>query len=150
VGTRGSYGFRENNIDTLYYSHYDSYPSGLGEAVLQAIKDKNYKAKNLSSVDALEEDAQDNDFVLRSLYCEYAYVMNLDTQMLEFYRGFSTSIGNGRYADKGEYKASLGEHYYGVSLVQEFSFKEIEKENIEAIVELMNKLTDEDDEEDEE
>ena len=34
MGTRGALGFRASEQDKLTYSHFDSYPSGLGEAVL--------------------------------------------------------------------------------------------------------------------
>ena len=49
-----------------------------------------------------------NNFIHDSLFCEYAYIVNLDTEMLEFYRGYNTSINSGRYtemASGGEYKS---------------------------------------------
>lgn len=49
-----------------------------------------------------------NDFIHDSLYCEYAYIVNLDTEMLEFYRGYNTSINSGRYTEMdsgGVYKS---------------------------------------------
>jgi hypothetical protein len=41
-----------------------------------------------------------NNFVLESVFCEYAYIVNLDDMTLEFYRGFNSSpMSNaGRYA----------------------------------------------------
>lgn len=40
-----------------------------------------------------------NTFVYDSLFCEYAYIINLDTMELEFYTGFNHSpSGRGRYA----------------------------------------------------
>lgn len=38
MGTRGIMGVRYNVIDKLTYNHFDSYPSGLGEAVLRDIR----------------------------------------------------------------------------------------------------------------
>ena len=42
----------------------------------------------------------DNDFIYDSLFCEYAYIINLDTRMLEFYDGFQKTpqLGN-RYGE---------------------------------------------------
>lgn len=40
-----------------------------------------------------------NDFPYDSLFCEYAYIINLDTMELEFYEGFNHDRNaNGRYA----------------------------------------------------
>lgn len=55
-------------------------------------------------------------FVLDSLFCEYAYIINLDDGVLEFYKGFNSDPNApGRYASlqrerKGE--------YFGVALVE--------------------------------
>ena len=57
-----------------------------------------------------------NQFVFDSLYCEWAYVINLDTEMLEIYEGFQEKPGRGRYANG---RPARGGDYYGVSLVQE-------------------------------
>lgn len=52
-------------------------------------------------------------FAQDSLFCEYAYLVNLDTRMIEFYEGFQTSPGTGRFtpgnpvADRGYYPVSL-------------------------------------------
>lgn len=61
-------------------------------------------------------------FLLDSLFCEYAYILNLDTMECEFYQGFNEKKGkkkDGRYAalheplEAGETKPK----YYGVRLV---------------------------------
>lgn len=38
MGTRGVFGFHRNGIDKIMYNHYDSYPSGLGKAVVEFVK----------------------------------------------------------------------------------------------------------------
>lgn len=38
-----------------------------------------------------------NSFIHKSLYCEWAYVINIDTQEFEIYRGFQMELGDGRY-----------------------------------------------------
>ena len=41
-----------------------------------------------------------HDFILDSLFCEYAYIINLDTGMLEFWEGFQKKPQNGnRYGE---------------------------------------------------
>lgn len=37
MGTRGIYGIRKDGTDKLTYNHYDSYPEGLGKAVVNFI-----------------------------------------------------------------------------------------------------------------
>lgn len=38
MGTRGLFGLRKNNIDKCSYNHYDSYPSWLGEEMIEYIQ----------------------------------------------------------------------------------------------------------------
>lgn len=63
-----------------------------------------------------------NDFPLDSLFCEYAYIINLDTMELEFYEGFNQDRNaEGRYA-KGEEPTgenATSDKYAGVRLVGE-------------------------------
>lgn len=67
-------------------------------------------------------------FLYDSLFCEFAYIVNLDTNMVEFYRGFNHNLNApGRYACPPELKAELNSvatnkpsgDYYGVALVCE-------------------------------
>jgi hypothetical protein len=69
----------------------------------------------------------DSDFILESLFCEWAYIINLDHNVLEIYKGFQTKPNDGRYVKKKE-----GE-YYPCKLVATFSLKDI-PENWEEIV----------------
>lgn len=67
---------------------------------------------------AILDDAQlmldSHDFLKDSLFCEWAYIANLDTGVLEVYRGFQRSPGKGRYAALHD-----GSEYAPVSLVAE-------------------------------
>jgi hypothetical protein len=59
-------------------------------------------------------------FLYDSLFCEYAYIVNLDNGTLEFYKGFNQSpTGDGRYASKQINRRTNGRvsEYYGVVLV---------------------------------
>jgi hypothetical protein len=58
-------------------------------------------------------------FLLDSLYCEYAYIINLDSGMFEFYIGFNETPGAGRYGNLTERTGFNDTVYYGVRLVSE-------------------------------
>ena len=65
-------------------------------------------------------------FALDSLFCEYAYVVNLDTEIVEFYLGFNTN----KNADFGRFKdlenlLSEDEKYRTVALLKSYKFNEI-------------------------
>jgi hypothetical protein len=46
MGTRGVFGFHKNGVDKITYNHYDSYPSGLGEAVRKFVADHDIEELN--------------------------------------------------------------------------------------------------------
>ena len=129
MSTRGALGFYKDGKEKIGYNHWDSYPSGLGQTVLNFLKGKTIdelkkfcdEIKLTGKNNALNDEEEFNsefedskDFLADSLFCEYAYIINLDTGMLEFYRGFNQNPnGKGRYA-----KLVSGD-YNGVVLIQE-------------------------------
>ena len=178
MSTRGAIGFRFNGKDYITYNHYDSYPSALGQRVIDNTKawmthDPTFselKAKLplmriLSAVDnASFEDLQrfktihdpnvsvgtdyysllrnaqghlyeypelgiwldDTQFIYDSLFCEYAYIVNLDDNVMEVYHGFQDEpFTEGRYTIEKptdwqpEYPGQ--EFYFPVKLVQTFA-----------------------------
>lgn len=81
-----------------------------------------------------------NDFIKDSLFCEYAYIINLDDEVLEFYEGFQKSpqIGN-RYGTE-----PYGNHrtdYYPCKLSLTVPLNEIN--NVDIIVDMMNSCANE-------
>ena len=46
MGTRGLYGFRKNGKDKITYNHWDSYPEGLGQNVLNFVKETSIEELN--------------------------------------------------------------------------------------------------------
>jgi hypothetical protein len=86
-------------------------------------------------------------FLQDSLFCEYAYIVNLDTNMVEFYRGFNNHLdAPGRYACPPELKAELNVvatnkpsgDYCGVALVGEApieAFMQATDEQIDTFIE---------------
>lgn len=207
MGTRGAYGFRLNGEDKITYNHFDSYPSGLGECILEDLKNfqkkytKRYPKNPLSWIDSLKQKVSKiklikgdknnppapptekdikklskwantnvsnqsitdwyclmremqgqliahaqtgymidgHEFLKDSLFCEYAYIVNLDDNTLEFYRGFNSKPnGRGRYAklmDERNNKkleesrnqiGSTDDHiYYGVTFVRKYPLTEL-------------------------
>jgi len=171
MSTRGTIGFRKDNIDKITYNHYNSYPTCLGVSVVRFIKStplneirdiadriilvqddktptptqikkcmKYFDAKvgsgnkddwycllrdvqgDLSAYKNIPYMIDSHDFMSDSLFCEWAYIINLDTEMLEIYKGLNKSAnGNGRYAD---FKDKDSE-YYGVDLLTELPLKDV-------------------------
>ena len=61
-------------------------------------------------------------FLQEGLFCEWAYILNLDTRKLEIYSGFHAPTGQGRY---NQTKNECSKQYGGVALVCEVSFDTI-------------------------
>lgn len=141
MSTRGAIGIRFNNIDKVGYNHCDSYPVGLGNSILKFLQ--RYSIEQLQNIynyiefsDSSEDwgwDWDNNcfcltfydrlDFLYDSLFCEYAYIINLDSQTLEFYKGCNKNQNaEGRYAN---IKSDDDNEYYGVELIQEIPLSEI-------------------------
>lgn len=141
MSTRGAVGIRFNNKDKVGYNHFDSYPTGLGDSILHFLQKNSIEQlkeiyNSIEFADSIEDwgwDWDNNcfcstfydrlDFLYDSLFCEYAYIINLDSQMLEFYEGFNQNPNaNGRYA---KFKSDNDDVYYGVELIQEIPLSEI-------------------------
>ncbi len=78
--------------------------------------------------DGLKYMSDAQGFLLDSLFCEYAYIINTDEQVLEFYSGFNqkSRTRKGRYAALQE-PSSNGTtgKYYGVVLIKRYPLDEI-------------------------
>lgn len=61
------------------------------------------------------------EFLGNSLFCEYAYIINLDKNVLEFYKGFNEVPQNNRYSKY----ASEEEKYKECKLLAEYPLTEI-------------------------
>lgn len=139
MSTRGYIGIRKNGIDKGGYNHFDSYPQGLGEELILFLSGKTFEElENL--FDNIVEDTEnneawdwyghkfnekfcfDNEFLIDSIFCEYAYIVNLDEKVVEFYKGFNKNrYAEGRYANLTCDKECK---YFGVSLEGKFSLEE--------------------------
>lgn len=74
------------------------------------------------------------DFIKNSLFCEYAYILDLDSKKLEYYVGWQKkSVKSSRYKTS---PADFG--YVECRLVQKFTLNEIEQ-SVEECIEKMQK-----------
>ena len=183
MGTRGAIGFISDKKEYITYNHFDSYPDGLGNDVLNFLNStrltvdvmkervKEIRLINERKDEPTDEDIKkcmlaktvntgvseqsfqdwycllreaqgkldkylevgimpdNHDFLLDSLFCEWAYIINLDTSKLEVYKGFNRNQnGKGRYAKKylkTEHRETV--EYYGVTLVAEIDLFNLPK-----------------------
>lgn len=61
------------------------------------------------------------DFAADSLFCEWAYVIDFDTNSFEIYKGFNTEPAKGRFA---EFPTDSKE-YYPVTLIQTYQLDDL-------------------------
>lgn len=78
---------------------------------------------------------ENNNFIKDSLFCEYGYIINLDTNKLEIYIGYQKKPQkNNRYGVIKTYN-----NYYPCKLVKQIPLSSIRKENF-SLKEKLNKL----------
>ena len=71
-------------------------------------------------------------FLADSLFCEWAYIVNLDTEKLEVFRGFNQDRhAPGRYA---RLLVSDNNGYRGVALIRQIPFANIQNSSLDDIV----------------
>ena len=120
--TKGAWGYREDGIDMIHYIHDDSYPERFGLQLLEMVA----AGKELEAI--IPEECL-VDFLADSIMCEYAYILNLDTRELEYYRGRNRDpAAPGRYVGRGKWSPPppmTGVSYYGVRLVKAIPFSVI-------------------------
>lgn len=66
------------------------------------------------------------DFAADSLFCEYAYVLDLDNKVLEIYKGFNKGKSKGRFSKMAKHKNQDGSEseYSPVNLVKKLTFRQ--------------------------
>jgi hypothetical protein len=88
-----------------------------------------WKNKTLKHKPVRELDDQ-RSFASDSLFCEWAYVVDMDKQMLEIYQGFNYDKPKGRFAKMRPTggKSSKGKSFQAISLWQTVAFAQIKKD----------------------
>ncbi len=121
MSTRGAYGFYKSGIKKIAFNRWDSYPSGLGQDIISYIVSKSIQELNkdfesinlVIDTDSLSPEAYDSleqargsltkyakiglmldesEFLKDHLFCEWAYIINLDTNTLEVYQSGDSSL----------------------------------------------------------
>lgn len=97
----------------------------------------------------LDHFSSDGEFMADSLFCEFAYVVNLDEGTLEFYRGFNKDkAAPGRYAAlERKTDGSRANEYFGVRLVESVPLATIRDVEPAAVVKRWNQLISTEDDE---
>lgn len=84
------------------------------------------------------------DFAGDSLFCEFAYVIDLDKNVLEFYKGFNTEpVPAGERFEKARVEVKPNgqkNEYYPIRLVHGWTFDEIKACSVKSIVDEMNEM----------
>lgn len=76
-------------------------------------------------------------FIKNSLFCEYAYIVNLDTNCLEFWVGFQKEPDyDNRY---GTETSDNMDKYYPCKMIGEYSFECLKEADVERIIASMNR-----------
>lgn len=86
-----------------------------------------------------------HEFIKDSLFCEYAYIINLDTNCLEFWVGFQHKP----YEDN-RYGTESDNNYYPCKMMSEYPLDSINEHSAQSLVNSMNAKANEDDEDVEE
>lgn len=91
-------------------------------------------------VEGLQYMNDSRSFLFDSLFCEYAYIINVDTKQLEFYSGFNKKARTrkGRYASIQRDEAPNG--YFGVALMWKISLDDILAASDEEIQKMLKKM----------
>lgn len=100
----------------------------------QLLRDMQGTLKHYHMMDGYLAMIDGSKFLQDSLFCEYAYIVNLDDEALEFYVGFQKEPDDNRY--QPEEPDDQG--YWGVKLVDVYPLKDLVIEDTETIVGLMN------------
>lgn len=76
-----------------------------------------------------------NDFILDSLSCEWGYILNLDNNTLEVWKGFQKYPDKkNRYGTEIQYTSFNGTNYYPCRMVYSIKFSELKKKKEEEII----------------
>lgn len=132
-------GFVTMDISDKFREKYPQFHGDCGASILEMIFSKNEPGFKVQKT---------LNFAKDSLFCEFCYVLDLDTNMLEIYKGFVTEpLGEDERFFKlfgnDEYEAVDETKYYPVKLFKAIPFSEVTKTTMEEL-----DGSDEEDEED--
>ena len=160
MSTRGEFRIRKDGQEKAMYIARDAYPDYSGDRIVKLLRDIREKGIEklfdlMISPENANVDGQDfsskacklavmmqrpiecygygSCFINNSLFCEHAYVFNLDDHVLEYYKGGQKEPQkDNRYGEK----PAMGE-YYPCRLCAVFSFDYIYRHTTSELVSLM-------------
>lgn len=155
MSTRGVYGFRVNELDKVAYAPADAHPEGLGRRILtyisskspDAIRDMALKLRFISpegnqspeETFLFRDDAlgivDSAEFLSDNVYCNWAYIINVDTSLLEVHSG-----GKHTPSSKGRYISAFqaNSEFRGVKLINEIPLDLITPNSIDYHIKAMS------------
>jgi hypothetical protein len=84
----------------------------------------------------IEHMIDSHEFLADSLFCEWAYIINLDNQQFEIYRGFNKNPNApGRYAGS---TTSRSNGYVGVSFIASMPLDGLTKKHVSPLIQMLN------------
>lgn len=86
--------------------------------------------------DGLKYMMEYGDFIKNSLFCEYAYIINLDTNCLEFWVGFQKEPYSGN-----RYGIDSDNGYYPCKMVSYYLLESINEDTVQSYVDDMNLMS---------
>lgn len=139
MSTRGLIGFVADGELKGSYVHYDMYPSGVGADALKLARilaDEDMpteeKITHVISLSDEEYTVENASFGADSLFCEYAYIFDLDNSVLEAYVGYQKEDhSDGRFAGMKKKNEDWvpdypGQNYYApIRLVGSWKFTDL-------------------------
>ena len=121
MSTRGCFGYYKDGVSKLCFNRWDSYPKGLGQSFVDFLVAEGIDTFVASFSFKEEDDA--TEFIKDSIFCEWAYVANIDSGKLEIYEGFQKQKSENRYQPPEPIRAG----YWGPKLIAEIPFESLKE-----------------------
>lgn len=115
-----------------YKAFYNGDVNGGAEEYYNLLRDIQGEPKSYLDYPELDIMIDSEDFLQDSLFCEWAYIINLDENQLEIYRGFQTEPKSSRYYDETD---SSNKEYYPVGELAVVEFNAITNFSMEKLEE---------------
>lgn len=127
------------DVSNKFKKRYPHLQRDMGGEILEHVQESKGELKLTNS----------KSFAYDSLFCEYAYVLNLDEDTVDFFVGFNkdkpeSSIFFDKDKDKIHKPDHRGDTYYPIRKVESFTFDEIKNRGVKEIVQKMKDPEDED------
>jgi len=124
------------DVADRFNAKYPQLSRDTGSNVLQLIQD------------GARELQDSRDFAADSLFCEYAYLLDMDNEILEVYRGFNTDgmpPEGERFADMSKHDNTSTNEYYPIRLFKKIPFAELNDDTMAMVDEEINRVEEEED-----